>query len=157
MNRYRFTRESLANTIEFLKGKRDTGPTWAVRYKEKLEVKGDKVYFEGKEIVPQKDIDTVLRREMYKRDGEVGTGRDSAFHLLKQKYVGIPRRPVMAFIRKQRVLQTVKPALPQPRQMSGKKLKMYTFETDLVFLKKKDLENANKIFIRKDIPDLSYY
>ena len=63
----------------------------------------------------------------------------------------------MEFTRGQKALGEVKAALPKAKISGGKKYKNYVYETDLVFLKKTDLDEANKIFIRKEIPELSYF
>ena len=156
MNRYKFTHENVSQAIKFLKGKSEVAPTWAKRFKGGLTTKDGKVFFEKKQIVAAEDVDEILRDEIYKKDGDVCSGRDAAFHTLKQRYIGIGRRSLMAFIRAQKPLGEVKEALKKPKRKSGKPLKTYTFETDLIFLKKNDLEEANKKFINDEIPELSY-
>ena len=156
MNRFKFSRESIKNTIQYLKDDKKEGPVWAKRFKNDFVVKRNKLFFQNKEVIAFEDVDRVLRREMYKIDGDVNTGRDAAFHTLKKRYIGIGRRKVMDFIRRQKPLGEVKAALNQPKQKSGKRLRVYTFETDLIFLKKNDLEQANKKFIHDEIPELSY-
>ena len=51
----------------------------------------------------------------------------------------------------------VKAALNKPKKSSGERLKNYVFETDLIFLKKNDLENANRKFHRDEIKELTYF
>ena len=156
MNRYKFSRDNIEKAIQFLQGKTKEGPTFATRFKDRLVVKKKKLFFEEKEVVPREDVDEVLRREIYKIDGDICAGRDAAFHGLKKKYIGIGRRPLMTFLRAQKPLGEVRNALPKPKQKSGKKLKTYVFEADLVFLKKNDLVAANPRFELKDIPELAY-
>ena len=157
MDRYKFTEASLKSAIKFLKHQKGKPLAWVTKFKDGLTVRAGKVYYNKRQIVPREKVDDVLRKELYKKGGDIPSGRDSAFHLLKQRYIGCSRRAVMEFIRAQKPLGEVKAALNQPKQKSGEKLKNYIFETDLVFLKKKDLETANKKFIRDDIPDLSYF
>lgn len=157
MNRYKFTEPVLKKAIAFLKKKKGKPAVWVVKYKDDLVVRGTKLFYKERQIIPLEKINDVLRDELYKKDGDTPSGRDSAFHILKQRYVGISRRTVMDFIRRQKPLGEVKAALNRPKQSGGEKMKNYVFETDLVFLKKTDLENANKRFIRKEIPDLSYF
>jgi len=99
----------------------------------------------------------VLRYELYKKDGDIPSGRDSAFHMFKKRYVGISRRAVMEFIRKQKPLGEVKAALNKPKRSGGERLNNYVFETDLIFLKKGDLEKANRKFHRDEINELTYF
>ena len=159
MNRYKFSRDNIEKAIQFLQGKSKGGPPFAKRFKEQLVVKKKKLWFEEKEVVAREDVDEVLRKEIYQIDGDVPAGRDAAFHSLKKKYIGIGRRPLMEFLRAQKPLGEVRNALPKPKQKSGKKLKVYTFETDLVFLKRTDLVAANKRFELKSldlVPELAY-
>ena len=157
MNRYKFTDASLEKAIKFIRGKTSTGPAWAKKHKEDLKIKGKKLYYKDKEIVTRERIDEVLRSEIYKKNGDVPTGRDSAFHILKQRYVGIPRRPVMEFLRKQRTIGETRAAIPKAKRAKGEKLKEYTFETDLVFLRKNDLEEANRRFEKMDVKNETYF
>ena len=156
MDRFKFTEANVKKAIVFKKTGKGKPSTWVAKYKDDLTTKGSKLFYKKRQVVPREKVDDVLRTELYKKNGDIPSGRDSAFHILKQRFVGISRRAVMEFIRAQKPLGEIKAALNQPKQKSGEKLKNYIFETDLVFLKKTDLENANRKFIRDDIPDLSY-
>ena len=138
MNRYKFTDASIKKAIKYIKGAK-TGPTWAKKFKDDLSVKSGKVFYKGMQVVPKERVDDVLRKEIYQPNGDVPSGRDAAFHICKQRYIGISRRALMKFIRAQKPLGQVKAALPKPKRSAGERLKNYTFETDLVFLKKNDL------------------
>ena len=100
---------------------------------------------------------TCFAKKFTRRGGDTPSGRDSAFHILKQRYLGVSRRALMEWLRAQKALGETRAAVAKPRQSYGERLKRYTFETDLVFLKKTDLVNNNKRFARDDtIPELSY-
>ena len=157
MDRFKFTELSIKKAIQFLKNKKGKPSAWVTKFKDDLSVKGGKIFFKDREVVPREKVSDLLRNELYKKNGDIPSGRDSAFHLLKQRYIGCSRRAVMEFIRSQKPLGEIKAALNKPKQSSGEKLKNYVFETDLIFLKKNDLENANKKFIRDEIPSLSYF
>ena len=155
MNRYKFSKENIQKAIKFLAGKIKKGPSFATKYKDDLKVKNKKLFFQDKEIIPADKVDDVLRKKIYKFD-DTPTGRDSCFHLIKQAYVGISRRNIMEFLRKQSPLDS-RPSVPQAKQKSGKKFQTYCFETDLIFLKKDDLVRVNPRFERKELPELSYF
>lgn len=157
MQRFKFTVPKIEQALKYLKHKKGPAPNWVHKYEKQLQVKAGKIFFEDKQIIPRENVDSVLRDEFYNKNSSTPYGRDSAFHILKQKYWGITRSSIMEFIRKQKPLGEVKAALNKPKQSSGEKLKTYVFETDLVFLKKTDLEKSNKKFIRDDIPELSYF
>ena len=148
MERFKITEKKLAQAVSFIKTGKGAAPKFAVKFKDDLNIKGKKLYYKNREVIPREKIDDVLRQELFGKKSDVPTGRDSAFHILKQRYVGLPKNKIMEFIRKQKSLNQVKDALPKPKKSAGKKLKTYTFETDLIFLKKKDLEKANKKFIK---------
>ena len=157
MNRFKYSNQSLKNAIKFIKTTKGQPPSWVTKHRDDLVVKGSKLFFNDREIISRERVQDVLRKEIYKVGGTVPSGRDSAFHICKKRYVGISRRGIMEFIRGQKPLGEVKAALNKPKQTSGERLKNYTFETDLIFLKKTDLEKANKKFVRDDTSDLTYF
>ena len=157
MHRYKFSADSVKKAKSFLQGKANTGPAWASKFKDNLKIKDGKIFYEDKQIVAKEEVDALLRKEIYKVDGDTPSGRDSAFHILKQRYIGVSRRVLMEWLRAQKALGETRAAVAKPKQSYGERLKRYTFETDLIFLKKNDLVNNNKRFARDDtIPELSY-
>ena len=157
MFRYRFTNKNIDQAVKFLKTGKGNAPSFVGKFKNDLSVKGKKLFYKDREVISQERRDDVFREELYKKGGDVPTARDSGFHILKQKYVGLSKHKLNEFIRAQKPLGEVKQALAKPKQSGGPKLKNYTFETDLVFLRKTDLENSNKKFIRDDIKDETYF
>lgn len=157
MDRYKITTDAVKKAIKFVKNGNGTPPAWASKYKADLSVRGSKLFYKEREVVSKERVNDVLREQLYKKGGDMPAGRDSAFHLCKQRYVGISRRALMEFIRAQKPLGEIKAAQNEPKRSAGERLKNYVFETDLVFLKKNDLEQSNKKFIRDDIKDLTYF
>ena len=155
MNRYKFSLGNLAKAIKFIGGKSPLAPPFAKKFKDDLTVKKKKLFYEDKEIVAKEKVDDLLRDILYKKD-DTPSGRDSLFHNIKRDYIGISRRAVMEFLRKQKPLED-RPSVPAAKQKSGPRFKTYVMETDLVFLKRDDLERVNPQFARKDIPELSYF
>ena len=146
MQRYKFTVDGISKAIQFLKGKSEEGPAWAKRFKAELKVKGTDVYYGELKIIAQEQVDDYLRTEMFKKDGTLPFGRDAAFHKLKKTVLGVPRRRLMKFIKSQDIFEQTKAAVPKAKAKGGKKVKTYTVETDLVFIRKNDLVNSNKRF-----------
>ena len=118
--------------------------------------KGKSIYFKGLEIVPRERIDSVLRTKLYDKECEVGFGRDSAFYTLSKSYVGLPRRKIMEFLRKQKTLGETRPSVAQPRRKAGPRLKYLTLETDLCFIRKDDLVRANPRFEKTQDKEETY-
>ena len=160
MNRFKFTQSGIENAKKFLKGKKTQSvPQWAKRYKDELSIKKGKIVFDNKVIVPIEQVDDLLRETLYKKNTDVVPSRDSSFHVMKQRYVGIPRRKIMEFLRKQQPIKAVIAAAPKSKQRAGEKLKNYIFEGDLIFIKRNDLIKSNPRFERVSLekaPELSY-
>ena len=146
MNRYKFSEESIAEAAKFLKGKSKDGPAWAKRFKGDLTVKNSKVFYLDKQVIAQSKVEDYLRTQMFKKGGTLPFGRDAAHHKLKQSVVGITRRHLMRFIKSQSIFEQTKDAVPKAKSKGGKKIKTYTVETDLVFIRKNDLVNSNPRF-----------
>jgi len=102
------------------------------------------------EIIPQENVDKYLRKKLFDSSSDLPFSRDAAFHVLKKQVVGIPRRKIMEFQRSQRTLGETRASIAQPKVKGGPKLKKFTVETDLIFIRKGDLEKSNPVFKKKD-------
>ena len=156
MDRYKFPTDSIVKAKKFLSGKAKTGPAWAKRFKEDLSVKGTKIFYKDREIIASEKIDEVLREEIFKKDADIPPSRDGAFHIVKQRYVGVSKRKILSFLQAQRILVETKPIVAQAKRKSGKKLDKYSFETDLIFVKREDVLRADPKFEKKNVPELQY-
>ena len=148
MNRYRITESQLPIVKKFLAGKATNKvPTWAKKFKDDLSVKRGKLFYKQQEVIPREQIDTFLRKIFYTKGETVPLSRDGAFHILKQRpVIGVSRRAIMSFIKGQEPVESGRAAVPQRKKKGGTPLKGYVFETDLIFIRKNDLVNANKRF-----------
>ena len=156
MNRYRFDEEGIAKAVEFLKGKSTDAPAWAKKYKTDLKVKGKKVLYKDLEIIPRSKVDDYLRTEMFKKDGELPFGRDAAHHKLFKSVVGVTRRHLMKFIKAQPIFEHTKAVPAAAKSKGGKRLKTYSVETDLIFIRKNDLVNSNPRFEKSQKKEETY-
>ena len=152
MNRYKLQKDDFPAAIKYVQGKATKGqsPKWAVKFKSDLTVHGKKLKYKGMDIIPVSEVDAYLRKVIMDPKGDVPFARDSAFHVLKQRVAGIGRRAVMEFFRKQRTFGETRPAVPTPKMKGGEKLKKFTIETDLIFVRKNDLVKSNKRFAKDD-------
>ena len=157
MNRYKITGEQLQITKKFLAGKiSNKVPNFAKKYKDDLTVKKGKVFYKNQEIIPIENVEAYLRKTLYTKGENVPLSRDGCFHAMKSRQViGISRRAIMNFIKAQPAIEMGKNALPA-RKKAGKKLKNVTIETDLIFIRRPDLEKINKKFKKSSIPRESY-
>ena len=159
INRYKITKADVAQAVKFLKTKKghlDVAP-WVEKFKANLSVKNGKLNFDGKEVVPREDVDAYLRRRLYsKADDAIQMSRDGAHYQLLKETVGITRRKLMEFLKAQRTLGETRAALPKPKSTAGKREKGFVLETDLVFIRRDDLIEANPRFEKKDPPREQY-
>lgn len=141
--------KDLVNVRSFLKTGKTRGiPGWATKFKNDLTVDGFDVLYKGRVIVPKEKVDEFIRKKLYSTDGTLPYGRDSAHHVLLKTTVGVSRRALMEFLRRQRTLQVSKPSLAKAKTRPGIKISKLTLEFDLVFLRKTDLKQANRKFGR---------
>ena len=158
MHRYKFLERDFPAAIAYIKKGTKTvdTPTWALKFKSDLTTSNKNIFYQKKEIIPKEKVNTYLRKRIYDKSAVVPFGRDSAFYLLKSEVVGVGRRPIMEFLRSQKSLGQVRPAVAQPKQKSGEKLKGYVLETDLVFLKRQDVRKMNSRIADSMEKELSY-
>ena len=69
-----------------------------------------------KEVVAEHRVDDYLRNAMLTPEGDVPLARDSGYHLVQQRTVGISRRMVQRFVNKQEVRQLTRQAQPRIKQ-----------------------------------------
>ena len=150
MEKFRINEQNMSDAITFIKTGKGKPPRYATKYKDQLTVRKGKLYFDEREVVPLEKRDATLRALLYDKDSDTPFGRDSAFHVIKQKYLGISKNYILEFLRKQKPLQTVVPIVKQPKK-PGKKLKKHTFEIDLIFVRQNDVVEANRKFARDNI------
>ena len=63
------------------KGKK---PRWAEKYADKLKTKGNVVYYDGKEVVPQEEIHKKLNHILLSKQSDVPLSRDAGYHIIEQ-------------------------------------------------------------------------
>ena len=154
MNRYKFKKDDFKNAISFIKTKKGPAPNWAK--KEGISVKDGKIFYNQLQIIAEEDVDAFLRKTIYDKNSNTPFGRDSAFHIIKSKVLGVPRRVIMEWLRTQKTLGETRSALPVPKRKKGPKLGRPTFEVDLVFIRKDDLIDSNPRFDSRRIKEEQY-
>ena len=142
MNRYKFSEKDIQSVIAKISKDEDVPtPNW---YK-KLEKKGDLVVKDGKlflgekQIVPQEDIDKLLRKLFYSKESAIPWSRDSGSAAIAKKFIGISKRRFADFAQRQRVkIRTDN--VPKTIVKKGRKLsKKGVIEMDLFHVSRKDL------------------
>ena len=101
-----------------------------------------------KEIVPENRVDEYLRNAMLAPGSDVPLARDSGYHVVQQRTVGISRRMVQRFVNKQEVAQL--PRQQQPRiKQPGKPVEGKGYlELDLVEAKGKDIQQWVHVVVK---------
>ena len=100
-----------------------------------------------KRIVPHEEQDDYLRQMLLKEDSDVPLARDSGYHILQQRTMGISRRAWAAFLGKQSVLQRTQNIPPERRKGGIKVTVRGHLEMDLIEGKQKDV---NATFLTDD-------
>ena len=148
MNRFKISKAQYPAAKKYLEGtafKKDS-PSWCVKFKEDLSFRQGKLYYKELRVIPQEDVDKYLRDLVYNKKSDVPLSRDGAHHLIKQRVVGITRARLMKFLKAQSAVESTKNANRKPKRTSGPKQKAYTFQCDLVFIRKPDLVEISKRF-----------
>ena len=147
LSRYTIKKADFPKAILYLQGKsfKSKSPSWAVKNKDYLQVVEGKVRYNNLPIIPNEEVEKYLRSLVFDKSSKSPLSRDGMFHHIKGKVAGISRRRIMQFLRGQSVIVKGKPAEPVPK-LAGKPLKTYHIEFDLIFLKKHDVQKANKHF-----------
>src|SRR5579885_1152849 len=109
MNRFLFTEEEVKQAIQYIKmGKLpDYENSRLYRFKSKyegFELKDDKLFKDGKEVVPQEKINEVLS-SLYNNAETSLNGRDRFYQRVAELYIGISRAQVHEFLKNQETYQ----------------------------------------------------
>ena len=135
------SKAGIALAKKFVAGnaKREELPSWAKRFADYLEVKGDKLILDGKEIIAKENRETVMRDLVYTKDSDVGLARDAGYYQIKKRYWNIQRRKWQEFLKAQESIRKTD-NLPPRQKSGGRKLKRKgELEADLFVISKKDL------------------
>ena len=109
-----------------------------------LEIEHDGAF---KRVVTQEEMTDYLRGLLLKEDSDVPMARDSGYHILQQRTMGISRRAWAAFIGKQTVLQRTQNIPPERRKGGVRVEHRGHLEMDLIEGKGKDV---NRTFLTDD-------
>ena len=102
MHRYNYSQENVTNAKKFILKKGDIEPSFLKKYKGT--VKNGKLFLDDHEVIPRDKIETTLRNWVL--SGEVPLTRDGLYYYIKSKQkVGIPRKLIDEFLKKQRIIR----------------------------------------------------
>ena len=134
VNRFRFTEKTVAQAKNFLKGHTKTEPNFLKRFKG--EVKKNKLFLDGKLVVPKEKVTAYLRQRIYK--GRTPLSRDAAFYAISKNVIGIGRAAIQTFLKAQRIIRETDKAQPSSKKGSRQVTKKGQLHYDLIELKFKD-------------------
>ena len=83
---------------------------------------------------------------MYDKKSDLPLSRDGAWHLIKQRVAGITRARLMKFLKAQSPVESTRNSRPQPTTQSGVPKQKFSFETDLVFVRRPDFVKIHQRF-----------
>ena len=135
VNRFNFTRSAIKRAIKGV-----NPPGFMKHYV--FDVKGDKLFHEGKEVVATEDRDDYLRKALYANKSTKPFGRDSLHYVIMKEAINISRRHIEKFLKAQNVIVS--------RSARPKKEKRAFFST----VKKAGVCSGDLAHIRpEDLPD----
>ena len=101
MNRYNFSMSNVTAAKKNLKGDAKREPSFLKRFKGTI-VKG-RLHLDGKLVVPKEKLETYLRNRIYA--AKTPLSRDAAFYWISKDAVGVSRKSVDLFLKKQRIIR----------------------------------------------------
>ena len=101
MNRFNFTEKKITAAKKFLKGDAKTEPSFLKRFKGTI-VKG-RLHLDGKQVIPKEKVEVYLRNRIYA--AKTPLSRDAAFYWIQKDSVGVSRKAVDNFLKKQRIVR----------------------------------------------------
>ena len=137
VNRYRFTEKTVKQAKSFLKGDSKTEPNFLKKHKGTVD--GAKLKLDGKLVVPKERVDAFLRNKIYQ--GKTPLSRDAAFYWISKNVVGVSRKAVDNFLKKQRIIRETDNQQPTTKGRKKRQVKKKgQLHVDLVEIKFKDLD-----------------
>ena len=101
MERFRYTKASIAQAISYLKTKKGEPPTYVASFPDSFKVKHGKLYAGDRLVISVEERDDYLREIIYGKKSEYPFGRDSLFAILKNEVLGVSKRNIEAFLNAQ--------------------------------------------------------
>jgi hypothetical protein len=135
VNRHTFTQKTVVQAMKFLTGKAKTKPNFLNKYKG--EVKKRRLFLDGKLVVPAEKVEQYLRARIY--NARTPLTRDAAFYTISKDAVGVSRKKIDDFLKKQRIVRETDNQQPQTKRKSRKVTKKGQLHFDLIELKFRDL------------------
>ena len=135
INRYRFTDKTVKQAINFLKGTAKTKPNFLTKFKGEL--KKNRLYLDGKKVIPKEKVEVYLRRRIY--EAKTPLSRDAAFYWISKDAIGVGRAAIDKFLKSQRIVRETDRQQATSKRGSRKVHKKGQLHYDLIELKFKDL------------------
>ena len=136
MNRYNFSRVEIKRALSGV-----NVPNFMKKYA--FKAKGNKLFFEGREVIPNEERESYLRKILYDKESDYPLARDSLFYLLKKEVINVSKRFIESFLKKQNVIveRTAKPRKENRKFVVNIK-KAGAVSGDLVHIEKNDLPDG---------------
>jgi len=135
VNRYRFTDKTVSQAKNYLKGTAKTQPNFLKKFKG--EVKKNRLFLDGRLVVPAEKVESYLRKRIY--EATTPLSRDGAFYWIQKDSIGVSRAKIDSFLKKQRVIRETDNQQPRSKRGSRKVTRKGNLHYDLIEIKYKDL------------------
>ena len=139
LNRYKYTRDAIAKAVKVLKTGSGASPSFLRAHPKAYQAKGKKLFQGGREVIPVEEKKQVLRKLLYENKNDLPFGRDSLFHVLKSRYLGLTKRDIESFLNAQEVI-VARRSRPrtEKREFSTRIRRAGVLQGDLVHLRPQD-------------------
>ena len=131
VNRFRFTEKTISQIKNYLKGTAKTKPNVLKKFPGKIEK--NTLFIDGKKVIAKENVDSYLRQRIY--DAKTSLSRDGAFYNISKDVVGVSRKDVETFLRKQRIVRETDNQQPTTKRGSKKVHQKGQYHLDLIEIK----------------------
>ena len=103
MFRYKFSEGDIKKAKTYLKTKKGRlqVKAWVLKFEADLSIDKNTLKYKGLDIIPTERVDTFLRKRILDRKADITLSRDSAHYQIAKEVVGVSRRTIMEWLRKQ--------------------------------------------------------
>src|SRR5689334_5564704 len=113
-NRFKWNLKRYGKLLRFLKKELKTRPAFVKPIIDKISVRGDKLYYLDKEIIPREEATNIIRQ--YDLNPMYTSGINQLEYHINQKYVGITRAMISEYIKNSESHQLHQPRAKTIRQ-----------------------------------------
>jgi hypothetical protein len=141
-NRYTFNAKNIKKAIRVIRGElaESKAPKWYRRYKAEIKLDKNKLFLDGKEIIPAEKVAQTVRSLLLSKGSKIPWAREAGYSAgIKNKFVGVSRRDFMNVLQSQSHKVRSDPVPPVVKKRGVRVSKRGQLEMDLYHISSSDL------------------